>query len=133
MGRLSLDKRLLIHKGRWNHNNLRLSSFLTVTGADVRLRLRLIFLVLSLFLLLLERSSVVNSTDYSSNDDYSACESVVEGETLGSSKETTSAMRRRASSFSASIKAFILASPSLAVSVFFRFPPSGRVFGKLMR
>jgi hypothetical protein len=87
VGRLSLNKRLLIHKVRWYHDLrlLELSSSLTVAGADVRNRLWLIFLVLSLFLLLLERSSVVNSCGYNSNDSKSASHFMVSDEALGSS------------------------------------------------
>jgi hypothetical protein len=126
VSRLSLNKRLLIHKIRWYHNLrlLELSSSLTVAGAYVRNRLRLIFLVLSLFLLLLERSSVVYSCGYNSDDGKSASQFMVSDEALGSSEVATSAMGERTSSVSASIEAtFILASPSLVVSVFVRSPP----------
>jgi hypothetical protein len=134
VSRLSLNKRLLIHKMRWYHNLrlLELSSSLTVACAYVRNRLRLIFLVLSLFLLLFERFSVVNSCGYDSDDGKSASHFMVSDEALGSSEVATSAMGGRASSVSASIEAtFIVASPSLVVSVFVRSPPWLMIFSEL--
>lgn len=137
MSRCSLNKRLLIHKIRWHHNLrlLELGSSLTVAGAVVRgrngLRLRLIFLVLSLFFLLLERFFVVNSSGSNTNHSKSACEFVLSYEASGTS-EVTSAMRRGTSSVSASIEAPVfIASPSLSVSVFLRVPPRVRTLSEL--
>ena len=122
MSRCSLNKRLLIHKIRWHHNLrlLELGSSFTVAGAVVRGRngLRLMFLVLSLFFLLLERFFVVNSSGNNTNHSKSACKFVLSDEASGTS-EVTSAMRRGTSSVSASIEAPVfIASPSLSVSVF---------------